>query len=52
MNIGRPILEYAAPAWSPYLIKDIESLEKVPRGVSRLVLEQKRGDMSYKDRCG
>ena len=27
-NLLRPILEYAAPVWSPYLIKDIESLEK------------------------
>jgi hypothetical protein len=27
-SLLRPILEYAAPVWSPYLIKDIESLEK------------------------
>ena len=28
-SLVRPILEYAAPTWSPYQIKDIESLEKV-----------------------
>ncbi len=27
----RPILEYAAPAWSPYLVKDKTKLEKVQR---------------------
>merc|ERR1712105_173971 len=27
----RPILDYAAPAWSPYLAKDIDCLEKVQR---------------------
>ena len=28
-SLVRPILEYAVPVWSPYLIKDIVALEKV-----------------------
>ena len=50
-SLVRPILEYAAPVWSPYLTKDMESLEKVQRRASRLALKQKRGEMSYEDRC-
>ena len=46
----RPVLEYAAPVWSPYQKRDIESMEKVQRRVSRLALKQKRGEMSYEDR--
>ena len=44
----RPILEYAAPAWSPYLVKDKTKLEKVQRFATRLVPEL-RG-MSYEER--
>ena len=50
-SLVRPILEYAAPVWSPYLIKDIVALEKVQRRASRLALRQKRGEMSYEHRC-
>ena len=50
-SLVRPILEYAAPVWSPYLIKDIVALEKVKRRASRLALRQKRGEMSYEQRC-
>ena len=50
-SLVRPILEYAAPVWSPYLIKDIAALEKVQRRASRLALRQKRGEMSYEHRC-
>ena len=39
----RPILEYAVPVWSPYQIKDIESLEKVQTRASQLTLKQKLG---------
>lgn len=46
-----PILEYAAPVWSPYLIKDITALEKVRRRASRLALGKKRGEISYQHRC-
>ena len=41
-SLVRPILEYAAPVWSPYLIKDIVALEKA---------QQKRGEMSYEQSC-
>ena len=47
----RPILEYASPAWCPYLVKNIVLLEKVQRRASRLALGQGRGEMSYEDRC-
>ncbi len=33
----RPILEYASPVWSPYLKKDIDSLEKVQRYFTRRI---------------
>ena len=46
-----PILEYAALVWSPYLIKVIVALEKAQRRASRLTLRQKRGEMSYEQRC-
>ena len=32
-SLVRPILEYAAPVWSPYLAKDIHLLECVKRSV-------------------
>lgn len=33
----RPILEYAAPLWSPYLVKDVQVLESIQRRASRIV---------------
>ena len=33
-SLVRPILEYAAPVWSPYLAKDIHLLECVQRSVA------------------
>lgn len=47
----RPILEYASPVWSPYLVKDIKALEGIQRRASRMALKQKRGDMPYDQRC-
>ena len=47
----RPILEYASPVWCPYLAKNIVLLENVQRRASRLALGQRRGEMSYEDRC-
>ena len=51
MSLVRPILEYATPVWCPYLVKDIHAIEQVQRRASRLALRQKKGDMSYEDRC-
>ena len=53
-SLVRPILEYVAPVWCPYLVKDIHlihALENVQRRASRLTLNQCKGDMSYEDRC-
>ena len=49
--IVRPILEYAAPVWCPFQVKDIVSLEKFQRRALRLALGQKRGEMDYEERC-
>ena len=45
-----PVVEYAAPAWNPYLAKDVLALERVQRRASRLALGQKRNEMEYEDR--
>ena len=47
----RPILEYACPVWSPYLVKDKLAIEKVQRRASRIALGQKLREMSYEERC-
>ena len=44
-SLVRPILEYAAPVWCPFLGKDIVLLEKVQRRAWRLALGRKRGEM-------
>ena len=44
----RPILEYASPVWSPYLIKDIELLESVQRRFTKLIPGMY--NKSYEDR--
>ena len=50
-SLVRPVLEYAAPAWNPYLAKDVLALERVQRRASRLaLLGQKRSEMEYEDR--
>ena len=48
---ARPILEYACPVWSPYLVKDKLAIEKVQRRASRIALGQKLCEMSYEERC-
>ena len=41
LSLVRPILEYACPVWSPYLVKDKLAIEKVQRRASRIALGQK-----------
>ena len=50
-SLVRPILEYTLPVWSPDLAKDINALESVQRTASQLALNQRKGVMSYEDRC-
>ena len=45
----RPHLEYAVQAWSPYLRKDIEAIEKVQRKATKLPIELR--NLSYEERC-
>ena len=51
-SLMRPVLEYAAPEWNPYLVQDVLALERVQRRASRLALGQKRAEMDYEDRLG
>ena len=51
-SLLRPVIEYAAPAWNPYVAKDVLALERIQRSASRLALGQKRGEMEYEDRGG
>ena len=48
-SLVRPILEYAFPVWSPYLVKDSLALEKVRRRALRIALSQKLCKMSYEE---
>ena len=50
-SLVRPILEYASPVWSPYLVKDKRAIESIQRRSSRIALGQKRREMSYEERC-
>ena len=50
-SLVRPILEYASPVWSPYLVKDKRPIESIQRRASRIALGQKRREMSYEERC-
>ena len=49
-SLVRPILEYAAAVWNPYLVKDVLALERVQRRASRFALGQKRGEIEYEER--
>ena len=50
-SLVRPILEYASPVWSPYLVKDKRAIESIQRRASRIALGQKRREMPYEERC-
>ena len=50
-SLVRPLLEYASPVWSPYLVKDKRAIESIQRRASRIALGQKRREMSYEERC-
>ena len=39
------------PVWCLYLVKDNHALENVQRRASRLILNQRKVDVSYEDRC-
>lgn len=47
-SLVRPILEYASQFWSPFLIKDIECLERVQRRATKLIPGIR--NMSYENR--
>lgn len=49
LALVRPILDYGAQSWSPYLVRDIKLLEQVQRRVTRLVPDLK--DLPYEERC-
>ncbi|XP_065684836.1 uncharacterized protein LOC136096987 [Hydra vulgaris] len=44
----RPLIEFAIPAWQPYLQRDIDELEKVQRRATKLVPQLKK--ISYEKR--
>ena len=46
--IVRPHLEYCIQAWSPYLMKDIDMLEKIQRRATKLIPGPR--DLSYEER--
>ena len=45
-----PILEYAVPLWSPYLQKNIDSLERVQCRASKYALPMSPRDFPYEER--
>lgn len=47
-TLVRPILEYASPVWSPFLLKDIRAIEQVQRRATKLI--PSIHDKSYTDR--
>ena len=46
----RSMLEYCSPVWSPYLVAEITSLEKVQGRATKFILND-FSDISYRDRC-
>ena len=50
MQYVRPHLEFASPAWSPWLTQDIEILENVQRKAVNMISGLKPGS-SYEEKC-
>ena len=46
----RSVLQYCSPVWSPYLVTEIASLEKVQRRATKFIPND-FSDISYRDRC-
>ena len=46
-TLCRPILEYGIPAWLPYQIGHINSLEKVQKRLARVCIPAPRGELEY-----
>ena len=49
LSLVRPILDYGAQAWSPYLIRDIQAIERVQRRATKLVPDL--AHLPYETRC-
>ena len=47
-TIVRPHLEYCIQAWRPYGKKDIDTLERIQRRATKIILELR--DLSYEGR--
>ena len=50
VSIVRPILEYSSQLWSPYIKKNVYSIESVQRSASRFMLNYQ--DLTYHPRLG
>ncbi len=49
LSLVRPIMDYVAQSWSPYLVKDIQALEKAQRRATKLVPDLNH--LPYEERC-
>ena len=49
LALVRPLLDYAAQCWSPFLKQDIKCLERVQERAARLVPEL--AGLDYEDKC-
>ena len=49
LSLVCPILDYGAQAWSPYLVRDIQTIERVQRRATKLV--PGLAQLPYEERC-